>query len=181
MWGWIKRLFSSESTDEKRPELFAKIPHAKPGQRIGVSKALKERLPIASDETPTLDETPALDETPKIPDWAAHIPERVIFLDVETTGLSEEDRVVSFGAIGLSLAPFITGTFHAEICHLIFDPGRRSHPKAEETHGFDDWTLRHQEPFAEYAEKLREFISSANLIVAHNAEFDLSFMALRGF
>ncbi len=60
--------------------------------------------------------------------------------------------------------------------HLVFDPGKKCHTEAERVHGLDDWTLRHQEFFSERAESIRELIEGADLLIAHNAEFDLSFL-----
>ncbi|HEY4981467.1 MAG TPA: exonuclease domain-containing protein [Pseudolabrys sp.] len=97
-------------------------------------------------------------------------------VDVETTGLHSTDRIVSIGAIWLPTACLSEPSFPISYIHLIFDPGRTSHPKAEEVHGFDDWTLRHQEPFGLYAERIRRFLQSGNLIIAHNAEFDIGFI-----
>jgi len=104
-------------------------------------------------------------------------PASILFVDVETTGLHSADRIVSLGAIRLSTFEMLTGFLQFDQIHLIFDPGRKSHPKAEEVHGYDDWILRHQQPFSDYAAPLFDFISSAGLVVAHNAEFDESFLA----
>ena len=104
-------------------------------------------------------------------------PASVLFVDVETTGLRGADRIVSLGAIRLPTFEMLTGVLQFDQIHLIFDPGRKSHPKAEEVHGYDDWILRHQQPFSDYAAPLFDFISSAGLVVAHNAEFDESFLA----
>ena len=104
-------------------------------------------------------------------------PASILFVDVETTGLHSADRIVSLGAIRLSTFEMLTGVLQFDQIHLIFDPGRKSHPKAEEVHGYDDWILRHQQPFSDYAAPLFDFISSAGLVVAHNAEFDKSFLA----
>jgi len=104
-------------------------------------------------------------------------PASVLFVDVETTGLHGADRIVSLGAIRLPTFEMLTGVLQFDQIHLIFDPGRKSHPKAEEVHGYDDWILRHQQPFSDYAAPLFDFISSAGLVVAHNAEFDESFLA----
>jgi DNA polymerase-3 subunit epsilon len=102
-------------------------------------------------------------------------PQRVIFFDVETTGLDINDRIVTLAAIKL-LNPETSATeLDAEFMHLVFDPGRKSHPKAEDLHGYSDWTLRHQDPFDVHAETIQKFFNSADLLVAHNAEFDLAF------
>ena len=106
---------------------------------------------------------------PKLPDF-------VVAVDVETTGVAPDDRIVSLGAIWLATASLAEGCFPVSYIHLVFDPGKKSHPKAAQIHGFDDWTLRHQEPFASYAARIREFLHAGDVIVAHNADFDLGFI-----
>jgi DNA polymerase-3 subunit epsilon len=81
------------------------------------------------------------------------------------------------GAWRVDLSGLDTDTLRYEFIHLIFDPGRKSHPRAEEVHGYSDWILRHQQPFSEHAETISDFISSADLVVAHNAAFDLGFIS----
>lgn len=104
------------------------------------------------------------------------MPPRIAFVDVETTGIMKSDRIVSIGIISLETSALLNDKISGAITHLIFDPGKKSHPKAEIVHGFDDWTLRHQEPFSKYADIIFEMISCANLVVAHNASFDLQFI-----
>jgi len=65
-------------------------------------------------------------------------PASVLFVDIETTGLHGVDRIVSLGAIRLPTFEMLTGILQFDQIHLIFDPGRKSHPKAEEVHGYDD-------------------------------------------
>lgn len=104
------------------------------------------------------------------------LPPKIAFVDVETTGIRQNDRIVSIGIISLETLALLDDRISAKITHLIFDPGKKSHPKAEIVHGFDDWTLRHQEPFSKYADTVFEMISGADLVVAHNARFDLPFI-----
>ncbi|SFU98812.1 DNA polymerase-3 subunit epsilon [Methylobacterium sp. 174MFSha1.1] len=110
------------------------------------------------------------------PDWLGWLPPRVVAVDVETTGLAETDRVVSVGAVALATASLASGVPAITCHHLIFDPGRASHPRAEAVHGYDDWLLRHQDPAAAHAGALAELLAGADLIVAHNAAFDLGFL-----
>ena len=56
-------------------------------------------------------------------------PSRVLFVDVETTGLHSRDRVVSLGMFELDMVALRTGTFSAAGTYLVFDPGRKSHPR----------------------------------------------------
>lgn len=108
--------------------------------------------------------------------WRRNLPPYIVAVDVETTGLHSDDRVVSLGAVKLDLSKSDGANFSLQAIHLIFDPRRRSHPKAEAVHGYDDWLLRHQDPFEDHAEFIWKFIHGAPLIVAHNAPFDASFI-----
>jgi DNA polymerase III subunit epsilon len=110
------------------------------------------------------------------PAWLSRLPASVVFCDVETTGLTDADRMVSFSGIGLQTAPLANGQFELAYSHLVFDPGRKSHARAEHVHGYSDWALRFQNPFSVYAEELWRFVSSYDLFVAHNAPFDLGFV-----
>jgi DNA polymerase-3 subunit epsilon len=104
------------------------------------------------------------------------LPTSIIAVDVETTGLTSEDRIVTLGAWRINLADLQGDALQVDCIHVIADPGRRSHPKAEQVHGYSDWVLRHQQPFSEHANAVRDFLSSGDLVIAHNASFDLSFI-----
>ena len=58
----------------------------------------------------------------------------------------------------------------------MFDPGRGNRRGAEQIHGFSDTALRLQDPFAVHAATVRRFLTSYELLVAHNAAFDLRFI-----
>ena len=96
----------------------------------------------------------------------------ILFLDVETTGLSGEDRIVTFGAVKLRLTP------PGEIAclHLVFNPERRCSRRAAAIHGWDNRTLARQDAFAPYAAPLRAWCGEAELVVSHNAAFDMRFV-----
>lgn len=102
---------------------------------------------------------------------------RALFIDIETTGLRSDDRIVSLGAISADLGQMMLGEFDIEYCYLIFDPGKRSHPKAEAVHGFDDWLLRHQRYFHEEIETIVHQFSNTDILVGHNLNFDLGFLS----
>ena len=120
---------------------------------------------------------PAFDKRPRVtPDLSVkkkvQAGDRILVLDTETTGLAGSDRIVSLAAfrlVGLEIEP--------EALYLVFDPEMESHPRAAEVHGWDDWTTRHQDLFADTAAHLRDWLSWADLIVAHNAAFDLGFLS----
>jgi len=59
----------------------------------------------------------------------AAIPKCIAFLDVETTGLTAKDRIITLAGVKLRDTDLLaTGTASLEYLHLIFDPGRKSHP-----------------------------------------------------
>ena len=101
-------------------------------------------------------------------------PDRLLFIDVETTGLHNLDRVVSLGIVALDTRA--SGADSLQTVHLIFNPGRQSHPRAAEVHGYPDGVLRHQDAFAQHVDQLYPIFAGAPRIVAHNAAFDRRFV-----
>ena len=108
--------------------------------------------------------------------WNRDLPRSAVFVDVETTGLSSADRVVSLGAVWLSTASVCGGPLPVSYIHLVFNPERPSHPYAERVHGYSADFLAGQEPFFLYADFVRQYLAAADLVVAHNAPFDLEFI-----
>ena len=106
----------------------------------------------------------------------APLPRTIAFLDVETTGLHSNDRIVALAFILLDASELAESSRHFRFAHLIFDPGKKCHPAAAAVHGYDDWTLRHQAFLAEEAQSVRDFLHEADLLVAHNAAFDCGFV-----
>jgi len=105
-----------------------------------------------------------------------HLPASVAFCDVETTGLGNHDRIVSFGGIGMISRNLAKGRPDLEYLYLVFDPGRANRGDAARIHGFSDSALRLQDPFAVHAADIWRFLTSYELVVAHNAAFDLRFI-----
>ena len=97
--------------------------------------------------------------------------QRIVVLDVETTGLQGHDRIVTLGACRI-----VDRTLERDMLYLVFDPRRDSHPEAAAIHGWDDWALRHQDLFADRAEEVRAYLADADLIVCHNSAFDMRFV-----
>jgi DNA polymerase-3 subunit epsilon len=99
----------------------------------------------------------------------------VVAVDVETTGFHSRDRMVSLGAWRLDLDDE-KESLRPRHLYLILDPGKKSHPRAEQVHGYSDWALRHQDPFSDHAMSVSAFLAGSHRIVAHNASFDLKFI-----
>jgi DNA polymerase-3 subunit epsilon len=108
--------------------------------------------------------------------WLDHLPASVAFCDVETTGLGTHDRIVSFGGIGMISRDLANGRPDLNYLYLVFDPGTGNRRGAEQIHGFSDSALRLQDPFAVHAADVWRFLTSYDLIVAHNAAFDIRFI-----
>ncbi len=104
------------------------------------------------------------------------LPSTIAFIDVETTGLSDRDRIVSLAVLLLKTNAFETGKLNLECLHRIYNPGIRCHPDAERIHGHDDWTLRQQPFFLDEADEIGKWIGRADLVCCHNAAFDLGFI-----
>jgi DNA polymerase-3 subunit epsilon len=104
------------------------------------------------------------------------LPASIVAVDVETTGFHSDDRIVTLGAWHIDAAHLVADDLNADCLHIIVDPGKKSHPRAEKVHGYSDWTLRHQQPFSDFAETVRSFLSRGEIVVAHNASFDLEFI-----
>jgi DNA polymerase-3 subunit epsilon len=100
-------------------------------------------------------------------------PVRRIVLDVETTGLQRYDRIVSLGAVRIEGNQLLL----SRALHLVFDPRTDSHPDALRVHGWDDWTMRFQDLFADLAPAVRKWLAWADEVVCHNAGFDMHYVA----
>jgi DNA polymerase-3 subunit epsilon len=107
---------------------------------------------------------------------AKSLPASVAFCDVETTGFGNQDRIVSFGGIGMTSRNVAKGQLDLKCIYLVFNPGTANGRAAERIHGFSDSALRLQDPFTVHAADVRCFLTSYELFVAHNAAFDLRFI-----
>ena len=74
--------------------------------------------------------------------WLPSLPSRVVAVDIETTGLTAADRIVSLAAILVDTRDLAAGGFDLKHLHIVVDPGRPSHPEAERVHGYADQVLR---------------------------------------
>ncbi len=91
-------------------------------------------------------------------------------IDVETTGLAPAaERVCEVGAIRL-VGGKEEGRFHS-----LVQPGRPMPEGARSKHGISDEMLKDAPEFGKIAGDLRKFMSGS-ILVAQNAEFDVSFL-----
>lgn len=103
-----------------------------------------------------------------------YIPARrqAVVFDTETTGVTGVDRVVSLAAVPLDAGLRPSGP----ALHLVFNPGRPSHPAARAVHGLQDRFLARQPPFADHAKEVSALFQD-RVLVAHNLSFDLRMLA----
>jgi len=97
-----------------------------------------------------------------------------VALDVETTGVMPViDGIVEIAAVRFRL----DGTI-LEHWQTLVDPGRAIPFEATAVHGITNDMVRGQPPASQVAAELAEFLSrSPGLLIAHNAPFDLGFVA----
>lgn len=109
---------------------------------------------------------------------------RVVTLDTETTGFNKNHgngrklgsicdghRVVEIGCVEI-VDNVITGReFHAYV-----NPERSMDPKATSVNGLTDFFLSDKPLFKDVAASFIKFIAGADLIVIHNALFDIAFI-----
>jgi len=97
--------------------------------------------------------------------------ERMVFFDVETTGLksAEGDRIIEIGLIEL-----VNRKPEKEIYYRL-NPEREIDAEATQVHGITAQDLVGEKKFSEVAEELLNFIDGDTL-VAHNASFDVGFL-----
>lgn len=100
----------------------------------------------------------------------------LLFVDVETTGLTYQDRVITLGLVELDLEALQDGADCARTSHLIFNPGCPSNPFARAVHGYDDHVLKFQPDFTTHADDLLAPFERADTVIAHNAAFDERFL-----
>ena len=98
---------------------------------------------------------------------------REIVFDTETTGLdpAQGDRLVEIGCIEM-VNRFPTG----KVFHHYLNPERDMPDGAFKIHGLSIDFLKDKPRFAEVVEELVLFIGQDAQLVAHNAQFDLSFL-----
>lgn len=96
--------------------------------------------------------------------------DRLVVLDLETTGLSDGNRVVEIGCVEI-IGRTITGREYQQYV----DPQREVEPDALKVHGISNEQLEGEPKFSEVLDALLEFVADAEVLI-HNAKFDLKFL-----
>lgn len=138
-----------------------------PRERSSNGPSEPEILERAAARTPN--DAPAPPSSLSLPALSTGL-QRITVIDTETTGLTSSDRIITFAAMRFE------GPENTEAVYQVYDPRKNSNPRATEVHGWDDWTLRFQDLFSDTADELRSWISQSDLIIAHNAAFDIRFL-----
>jgi len=99
----------------------------------------------------------------------------LIYLDLETTGLEETDRICSIGML-------INDKEHWQTKEELIKPPRKISPEAMALHHITNEMVKASPSFnkSEAAAFLQEHNSVENTLVAHNAGFDLAMLAKEG-
>jgi DNA polymerase-3 subunit epsilon len=98
----------------------------------------------------------------------------VDFIDLETTGLSQAKghRIIE---IGMIIADLDT---EKELGRYVrrLNPGRKIDPKAQAVHGISLEDLKDEPKWEDIAPQVNRIINQSHLLVAHNMDFDGSFI-----
>ena len=100
----------------------------------------------------------------------------LIYLDLETTGLEEADRICSLGLI-------VTADDTVQPYEALIKPARKIRPEAMAVHHITNEMVKSAPIFgeSEIATVLEQYNTIDNVLVAHNISFDLSMLAKEGF
>ena len=97
--------------------------------------------------------------------------ERKLILDTETTGLSfEVDKIIEIGIVELKENVLTQNYFHEYI-----NPEKDISISAQKVHGISNEFLIDKPVFSKIAQKFLDFIKD-DIIIIHNAEFDINFI-----
>lgn len=100
----------------------------------------------------------------------------LIFIDLETTGLEAEDRIVSVGIV-------YDEENKTQDKYELINEGKKIPPKASSIHHVTNEMIKGKTSFieSEICKFLQEYNNVENTLVAHNIKFDLEKLASSGF
>ena len=94
---------------------------------------------------------------------------KILGIDLETTGLKKNDRIIEYCGIMLE------GGKVSDIT-MRFNPQMPVDPSASAVHHIKNEDLFDEPVFRDFAQKIHNQIKSADIIVIHNAAFDAPFL-----
>ncbi|MHB1681497.1 MAG: 3'-5' exonuclease [Bacilli bacterium] len=96
---------------------------------------------------------------------------RFLILDVETTGLNpQEDRIVQIALVSVHCGRV------AQLGVTLVNPERPIPPRASAIHHITNRQVEHAPPWSVLWPHVEQYLFGADVIVAHNAVFDRSFL-----
>jgi len=102
---------------------------------------------------------------------------KYILFDTETTGASEQDRIIQVGAM------VVHGREEIETLDELCSTVPPISLEAMEVHNITPDVIENQPPYAEtiFAKQILEFNQKENYLIAHNISFDLGMLEKEGF
>lgn len=102
---------------------------------------------------------------------------KYILFDTETTGASEEDRIIQVGAL------IIHSRENIEVFDALCSSEVPIKIEAMEVHNITPNMLENQAPYASlsFAQELEKYNQKENYLIAHNISFDLAMVQKEGF
>ncbi|BFL83710.1 DNA polymerase III subunit epsilon [Shewanella baltica] len=102
---------------------------------------------------------------------------RQVILDTETTGMNQGSGAIYLGhrIIEIGCVEVVNRRLTGRYYHQYINPGQAIDPEAIAVHGITDERVSKEPRFHQVAQEFINFIDGAE-IVAHNANFDVSFM-----
>jgi DNA polymerase-3 subunit epsilon/exodeoxyribonuclease X len=99
----------------------------------------------------------------------------LLYLDVETTGLEEEDRICALGLI-------LQDVNNTEVYEEYIKPPRKIRPEAMAVHHITNEMVSDASSFREanVVKLLKKYNSEEHVLLAHNIDFELSMLAKEG-
>lgn len=96
----------------------------------------------------------------------------LIFLDLETTGLAQEDQICACGML-----------FEQTYAYTLVNEGKKIPPQASAIHHITNEMIKDAKKFTqtECYEYLQKYNSAQNVLVGHNIAFDLEMLQKQGF
>lgn len=99
--------------------------------------------------------------------------DKILFLDTETTGLSDEkDEILSLS--------IIDGNGTILFDHLIKPQRRKRWPEASEIHGIKWKDVKNEKTLLDYEEELAPLFDGTHIIIGYNIQFDLNMLYASG-